>query len=39
MNIASIFETCCGTIFIVGTVLTVTILLYFRKRNGGNKNG
>jgi len=32
MNVASIFETCCGTIFIVGIALTGAILLYFRKR-------
>jgi hypothetical protein len=37
MNVASIFETCCGMIFIIGTVLTVAIILYFKKRNGGNK--
>jgi len=37
MNVASIFETCCGMIFIIGTVLTVAIMLYFKKRNGGNK--
>jgi len=37
MNVASIFETCCGMIFIIGIVLTVAIMLYFKKRNGGNK--
>ena len=37
MNVASIFETCCGTIFVIGIVLTVAIMLYFKKRNGGNK--
>lgn len=37
MNVASIFETCCGAIFIVGIMLTVAIMLYFKKRNSGNK--
>jgi len=37
MNVASIFETCCSMIFIVGIVLSVAIMLYFKKRNGGNK--
>lgn len=37
MNVASIFEACCGMIFIIGIVLTVAMMLYFKKRNGGNK--
>lgn len=37
MNVASIFDACCGTIFVIGVALTVAIMLYFKKRNGGNQ--
>jgi len=37
MNVASIFEACCGTIFVIGIALIGVIILYFKKRKGGNK--